>query len=396
MKYVVVVGDGMADYPLEELGGKTPLQVANKPNMDSIASRGMSGLLRTIPTGMEPGSDVAIMSILGYNPKKFHTGRGPLEAAALGVRLSDKDVAFRCNLITEENGLIKDYSAGHISTEEARILLNAVAEKYGDHGEFYPGVSYRHLFVMRNVPFSSSIRIVPPHDALGERVADHLASPKRSKMAQIVNQIMLGSKEILSGHRVNVSRVRRGKAPANMVWLWGQGRKPRMKTMRERFGLDGAVISAVTVVKGTGICAGLESVEVPGATGYYDTSYGNKARYALKVLKEKDMVLVHVESPDEAGHEGNIEEKIRAIENIDSKIVGRIMDGTGGECKIAVMADHPTPIRVRTHTPEPVPFSMTSSSGKTDGVKRFDEFSARGGKLGLMEGHRFIRTMVEF
>jgi len=393
---VIVVGDGMADSPLAELKGKTPLQVANKPNMDWIASHGKSGLLRTIPSGMRPGSDVAIMSIFGYNPRRFHTGRGPLEAAALGIRLGEKDLAFRCNLITEENGLIKDYSAGHISTEEAEKLLRAVAKTYGRHGEFYPGASYRHIFVVRNAPSSAKIRTTPPHDAIGEKVEENLVSPESHRIASLVNRIMLGSKEILSRHPVNLSRVRSGKNPGNMVWLWGPGRKPKMPTISQKFGLSGAVISAVTVVKGIGVCVGLEKVDVPGATGYYDTSYENKARYALKALKKRDLVLIHVEAPDEAGHEGNVEEKIRSIENIDSKIIGKIMDGIREEYKIAVLSDHPTPIKVRTHTSEPVPFSIASPSGSRDGIKHFDELSAKRGGFGLMEGHRFMGTMVKF
>ena len=395
VKYVVIVGDGMADYPLPELGGKTPLQAAEKPNMDWIASHGKSGLMRTIPRGMEAGSDIAIMSILGYNPRRYHTGRGPLEAAALGVRLGERDIAFRCNLITEEDGVIKDYSGGHITTQEAKRLLRRVAARYGKVGDFYPGVSYRHLFVLRNAPPEAArIRTTPPHDALGKKVVSCLASPEDNRVARLVNQMMLESREILSRDPVNLSRVKMGKNPANMIWLWGQGVRPKMPSMREKFGIDGSVVSAVTVVKGVGICAGLQSVEVPGATGYYDTSYENKAKYALRELRSRDFVLVHVEAPDEAGHEGNVEEKVRAIENIDSRLIGRIMDGMNEEYKIAVMADHPTPIKVRTHTREPVPFSISSPAGDRDGVKRFDEDSAAGGGFGLMEGHRFMRVMV--
>ena len=397
MKYVIVVGDGMADYPLEELGGKTPLQVANKPNMDWIASNGRSGVLRTIPAGMNPGSDVAIMSILGYNPREHHRGRGPLEAAGMGVKLEKKDLAFRCNLITQKNGVIVDYSADHITTEEARELINTIKKEFRYLGDFYTGISYRHLFVLKKFyDDPDKIKTVPPHEVMGKKINDCLAGPMDNKTAKILNEMMLSSRKILSSHQINLARIKNRKNPANMIWVWGEGKKPTMKTLVEKYSVKGAVVSAVTVVKGVGVCAGMTKLEVPGATGYYDTNYENKAKYALDALKTHDLVLVHVEAPDEAGHVGDIERKIEAIENIDSRLVGNIIDGLRGEYKMAIMADHPTPIKIRAHAADPVPFSIYSTKDQKDEVKCFDEKSAENGSLGLLEGYNFMDIFVWF
>lgn len=396
MKYVVVVGDGMADYPLEELGGKTPLQVAEKPNMDWIASHGRNGLLKTVPRGMEPDSDIAIMSIMGYNPMKYHTGRGPLEAVGIGVKLRKEDLAFRCNLITEERGILTDYSAGHITTEEAEGLIKAVKEAYRHLGDFYAGVGYRHLFVMRNAPRGSEkLKTAPPHEIVGERVSEHLVRPKNDKVAKVLNEMILNSKQILSSHPINIARIKRGGRPANMIWLWGQGKKPRMETIAERYGIKGAIVSAVNLVKGIGICAGMDKLEVPGATGYYDTNYENKARFGLRALKDHDLVFIHVEAPDEAGHAGDIERKIEAIENIDSRLLGKILNGLKDEYAISILADHPTPIKVRVHVPDPVPFAIYSTKDQKDDVKSFDESSVKGGSLGILEGHKFMDKLLQ-
>jgi 2,3-bisphosphoglycerate-independent phosphoglycerate mutase len=396
VKYIIVVGDGMADYPLEELGGKTPLQAADKPNMDWIASNGRSGLLKTIPKGMDPGSDIAIMSILGYDPRKYHRGRGPLEAAGMGVELEKEDLAFRCNLITEESGAIADYSGGHITTEEAQELMSVVRKNYGHLGDFYVGISYRHLFVMRNAPRGSDkLKTVPPHEIVGKKVSDNLIKPKNNEIAKTLNEMTLKSKQILSNHPTNIARVKNGRKPANMIWIWGQGKKPRIKTLVEKYGIKGAIVSAVNVVKGVGVCAGMSKFEVPGATGYYDTNYENKAKFALRALKGHDLVLVHVEAPDEAGHVGDTKRKIEAIENIDSRLLGKIVDGLKGEYAISVMADHPTPIKVRAHTADPVPFAVYSTKGKKDGVKYFDESSAKRGSLGVLEGHKFMDKFLQ-
>ncbi len=399
MKYVIVVGDGMADYPIKELRGKTPLQAADKPNMDWIASHGKNGLLRTIPKKTEPGSDIAIMSILGYDPKKYHSGRGPLEAAGIDVKLEKDDLAFRCNLITEESGVIADYSAGHITTEEAQELMGAVKKNYGRLGDFYVGISYRHLFVMRDAPRGAGkLKTIPPHDIVGETVSDHLIKPKNNETAKILNEMTLKSKQILTSHPTNAARVKAGRKPANMIWLWGQGKRPRIKTLTEKYGLKGAIVSAVNVIKGIGVYAGMSKIEVPGATGYFDTNYENKAKYALKALKTHDLVLVHVEAPDEAGHMGDLGRKIEAIENIDSRLLGKIMDGLKGEYGeyvISIMPDHPTPIKVRSHTPEPVPVAIYSTRNERDAVKSFDEASAKRGALGLIEGHELMDELVK-
>jgi 2,3-bisphosphoglycerate-independent phosphoglycerate mutase len=391
MKYIVIIGDGMADRPLKKLGGKTPLQAADKPNMDRIAANGRSGLLRTVPEGMEPDSDIAIMSILGYNPGKYHTGRGPLEAAGLGVQLGKNDVAFRCSLITEARGVIEDYSADHITTKEAKELMEKVEETYGHLGDFYAGVSYRHLFVMRNQPKATEkIITTPPHKIVGEKLKDHLVKPSGMKIVEALNGMILGSIKILSNHPVNIDRMKRGRRPANAIWVWGQGKKPTMESMAEKYGMKGAIISAVNLVKGLGVCAGMDKIEVPDVTGYYDTNYENKAKFGLKTLKDHDLVLIHVEAPDEAGHAGDIDNKIEAIENIDKHLVKKILDGMKGEYSISILSDHPTPIEVRGHVSDPVPFSIYSTRGHRDGVERFDEISARDGAFGVLEGDKFM------
>ncbi len=397
MKYVVIVGDGMADRPLEELGGKTPLQVADKPNMDWIAANGRSGLLRNVPKGMRPESDVAMMSILGYDPRKYHPGRGPLEAAGMDIKLGKDDVAFRCNLITEENGVIKDYSAGHVTTEEAKELMELVRENFGQIGDFYVGVSYRHLFVIRNAPKSlDKLKATPPHDIVGEELEKHLIRPRNFEPSKILNRMILDSRKILSDHPVNIRRLKSGKRPANAIWVWGQGRKPVMRTLSEKYGITGAIISAVNVVKGLGVCAGMDKLDVPGATGYYDTNYENKAKFGLKALEDHSLVLIHVEAPDEAGHEGDIERKVEAIENLDKRLIGKILDGLGDEYVISVTADHPTPIDVRGHVSDPVPFVVYSTEERGDDVTQFDEFSAGRGSLGTLEGNRFMDKLIHY
>ncbi len=396
MKFIIVVGDGMAGYPLEELGGKTPLQVANKPNMDWIASHGRNGLLKTVPRGMRPDSDIAIMSILSHDPRKYHTGRGPLEAASMGVELGKGDLAFRCNLITEEKGIMADYSADHITTEEARELISAVKGAYGHLGDFYAGVSYRHLFVMRNAPRGSDkLKTAPPHEIVGERLSGHLVKPKNSEVAKTLNEMILSSKQILSDHPINIARVKRGRKPANMIWVWGQGEKPRMETLAEKYGIKGAIVSAVNLVKGIGVCVGMNKLEVPGVTGYYDTNYENKAKFGLKALKDHDLVFIHVEAPDEAGHAGDVERKIEAIENIDSRLLAKILDGLKDEYAISILADHPTPIKVRVHVPDPVPFAIYSTRDQRDGVKSFDEFSAKRGSFGILEGYKLMDKLLQ-
>lgn len=385
----------MAGFPLEELGGKTPLQVAKTPNMDWVASEGKSGLLRNVPEGMPADSDIAIMSILSYDPRKYYTGRGPLEALGMGIDLDGSDVAFRCNLITEEEGLIKDYSAGHISTQEAEELLGEIKENYADLGDFYVGVDYRHLFVLRDEKGESDELVSEaPHKNIGERFEEKLIKPRKSDMAESLNKIMLNSRKILSRHPVNKKRLEKGKNPGNAIWLWGKGRRPKLTPLQEKYGIKGAVISAVTLVKGLGVCAGMDKISVPGVTGYYDTSYENKAKYGLKALKDHDLVFIHVEASDEAGHSGDIEKKIEAIENIDLLILGKMREDLEGKYTISIMPDHPTPIEVRNHVSDPVPFSIYSTEGDADKVDRFDEFSAKKGSMGTLEGHKFMDKLL--
>jgi len=389
MKYIVVVGDGMADYPVEELDGKTPLQVANKPNMDRLASEGRLGLLRTVPEGMYPDSTVANFSILGYDPRKYYTGRGPLEAGALGVKLGDSDVAFRCNLITEGNGRILDYSAGHVSTEEAAKLIGEMGKFKA--GEFHVGVSYRHIFVLREG--DPNLTSIPPHDIVGEQISRNLLKPEENETAKMLNKLMLDSRKVLSGHPVNLRREKLGKNPANMIWLWGQGRKPRMETLEKKYGVSGAVISAVSVIKGIGVHAGMDIIDVPGATGYYDTDYEGKAEHALRALEDHDLVFIHVEAPDEAGHSGDLKAKIKAIEDLDGRLVGKVLDGAPEDCRIAVLPDHPTPLEIRVHVSDPVPFAIYTPGLAGDKL-RFDESSAKRGSLGEIAGEQFMRLLL--
>jgi len=391
MKYVLIVGDGMADYPIDSLNGKTPLEVADKPNLDSLTVEGCSGLLKTIPDGMESGSSVANLSILGYDPKKWYTGRGPIEAASMGIGLDENDIVFRCNLITEEDGKLVDYSADHITSEEAKELIDSVKEHFEkpDEIDFYAGVSYRHLFILKNNPEADGILCTPPHDVVGAKIADILPKAKRPNAeatAALLRKMILDSKAFLECQRTNAKRVAQGKKPGNMIWPWGQGKRMKLPTLKERFGLKGAVISAVDLIRGIGVCAGLDVINVPGATGYFDTNYEGKADCALKALENHDFVFVHVEAPDEAGHSGDYEQKIRCIEDLDKRLIGRLLNHLPLQnCAIAVLPDHATPIRIRTHTNDPVPFMIKSPLIKPDGVERFDEASARKGDFGLLE-----------
>ncbi len=402
IKYVIIVGDGMADYPIESLGGKTPLMVARTPHMDWMAGRGEIGLVRTVPHGFNPGSEIANLSIFGYDPFRYYTGRGPLEAASLGVKLADHDIAFRCNLVTlksEGNKIVmEDFSAGHITNEEARKIIIDLDKAMGtDEIRFFAGVSYRHLMVLRNgaAKFSNleKLETTPPHDILGKEI-----SPFLPQMNEPVLTLMKESQRLLKNHPVNQAREARGLPPANSIWLWGQGRSPRMATLKERFGMDGYVISAVHLIKGIGILAGLEVLEVPGITGYFDTNYDGKAQYALKGLREKDLVYLHVEAPDEAGHMGNLRLKIEAIEAFDEKIVGPILKGVKEfkRYKVLVLPDHPTPLSIRTHAADPVPYVIYSNEDGTISVrgKTFDEVSTGQSGISIENGYELIERFL--
>ena len=401
-KYVIIVGDGMADYPVESLGGKTPLMVARTPHMDWMAESGEIGLVRTVPDGFNPGSEVANLSIFGYDPIRYYTGRGPLEAASLGVKLAADDIAFRCNLVTlrflGNNIVMEDFSAGHITDEEARkVMIDLNKEMATNEIRFYAGVSYRHLMVLKNGAAKSSnlekLEIIPPHDIIGREI-----SPFLPQMKEPILTLMKESQRLLKNHPVNDAREAKGLPPANSIWLWGQGRSPLMITLKERFGLDGYVISAVHLIKGIGILAGLEAPEVPGATGYFDTNYDGKVQYALRGLGKKDFVYLHVEAPDEAGHMGNLRLKIESIEAFDEKVVGALLKGMKKfeRYKVLVLPDHPTPLSVRTHTADPVPYAIYSNEGASPSArgKKFDEVSAGQSGISIEKGFELIERFL--
>ena len=380
MKYVLVIGDGMSD----EVRPDTPLRKARHPYMDFVASNGLCGLMETVPEGLTPGSEAAIMNILGYDPQRFKLSRGPLEAAGLGLRLGEGDIALRCNLVTVKNGRLVDYSAGHISTEEAGELLQALEALKIEGLEIHVGVSYRHVAVLKG-GYSEALECYPPHDHVGESLEAlkvKALKPEAEETANLLNRVMEESFHLLSKHPVNLKRERRGENPGNMVWFWAPGRWPRLPSFMQTYGLDGAVISAVNVVKGLAALLNMGVVKVPGATGYFDTNYEGKAEAALKALEAYDLVIVHVEAPDEAGHLGDFNLKVRAIEDLDGRLLGRLVEGLEAlrdEFVLAVLPDHATPISVRTHTRDPVPFAIYTfppRPGRVKPAERFDEVSA--------------------
>ena len=398
MKYLIVIGDGMGDRPRPELGGLTVLQKAHTPHMDRLAREGALGLAQTIPPGMEPGSDTANMSLLGYDPARYHTGRSPIEAAAMGVDLGPGQVAFRCNLVclkVEPGGVtMVDYSAGHISTERAARYIATLQERLGRPGlAFHAGVSYRHLLVWDQGPLKATI--VPPHDRTGQSVDDVMAMAGDS--AQVV-ELIKTSWPVLADHPLNQELVAMGKPPVNSIWLWGQGTKPQMPTLAQRFGLGGVAISAVDLIKGLGVLAGLTPVEVPGATGFLDTNYAGKVEATLKGLEEGDLALIHVEAPDEAGHSGETELKLRAVEDFDRQVVGPLLAGlpAGQPVRLLLACDHFTPLEVRTHTTEPVPYIIWDSRKPGPGALAYSEAAAAQACAGrVTPGHELINLLVE-
>jgi 2,3-bisphosphoglycerate-independent phosphoglycerate mutase len=397
MKYVILIGDGMGDYPIAELGGKTPLEAAAIPNLDTLARQGEVGLARTIPPGMEPGSDIANLAIMGYDPARYHTGRAPLEAAALGVSLAPDEVAFRCNLVTlraEPGGLyMEDYAAGHITSEEAKELITALEEALGQNGRhFYPGVSYRHLLVWNKG--EAGWKTYPPHDHSGQEVGKLF---QNEGPAAPLWALIRASWPVLQEHDLNRRRRALGKRPATSIWLWGQGRSPALPTLKERFGLTGAVICAVDLIRGIGLYAGLTPILVPGATGYLDTNYEGKVSAALEALKEKDLVFIHVEAPDEAGHKGELQLKLQAIEDFDARVVGPLLQGLKnlGDHRVLVMCDHLTPIALKTHTSEPVPFVLFDSRNPGDIPRPYSEAAAKNSGLLLEQGADLLPRLVE-
>ena len=393
MKYVIFIPDGSSDLPLKEIDGKTPLMVANTPNIDKLAKKGYGGLTNNVPEGYTPGSDVANMSIFGYNPADYYTGRGPLEAGSVGIDTTPKDVIFRCNTIFEKNGNMQDFNAGHITTEEADILMNGLNEyfneKYpGFKGKFYTGISYRHLFVyscdsIEDAETLANLKTIPPHDISGENLVNNLFGV--CPLAEEIQNIMFESKEFLKDHEINQKR----EIPANMVWLWGQGVTPKLPDFKETYGLDAAVITGVDLLKGIGTFAGMEIIDVPGATGFFDTDYKAKGEYGIDALKRNDVLFIHIEAPDEAGHAQLLDEKVKAIEQIDKHIVGPILESLEGiEFKAAILPDHPTPIDIGTHTRDDVPIIMYSSTRDGDECESFDEQGVLKGSVEKKEGYK--------
>ncbi len=400
MKYIIILGDGMADEPIAELGNKTPLQVANKPFIDRITALGSSGLLNTIPKGFLPGSEIANMAVLGYDVPKVFEGRGSLEAASMGIPIADDEMAMRCNLICIENGRIKNHSAGHISTEEAAELIDFLNENLGsDTIHFFAGVSYRHLLKMKGG--KKALECIPPHDVPGTPFADVMIkslSPEANQTAQLLNELTLKSQSLLETHPVNLKRKAAGKDAANSIWLWSPGYRPKMEPISQLYGIQsGAVISAVDLIKGIGVYAGLQPIDVEGATGLYNTNYEGKAQAAIEALRSNDFVYLHIEASDEAGHEGDIALKVKTIEYLDSRVVKPIFEEVSQwnePVTMAILPDHPTPCHLRTHTSSPVPFVIYRPEQQPDSVQQYDEFSVVAGSYGLLESMQFMQMLL--
>ena len=407
MKYVILVCDGAADWPIEELDNKTIFEATEIPFMDWIASHGQMGLLKTIPEGMHPGSEVANMSILGYRPERDLTGRGPLEALSAGVSLNKTDLAFRCNIITIEEGLIKDYSSGHITTEESRPLILHLQSQLKDDGvDFFPGVQYRHVLRLDGKKYSENIILTPPHDQLDKPYKDFLAKPsklddEKAKMtADYINNLIERSHNLLIEHEINKKRAKNAQEMATHIWPWGGGKKPNIEPFSKKYGLYGSVISAVDLIFGLGIAAGLEPIRVKGATGLPDTNYEGKVRAALKELKQKDFIYLHVEATDEMAHTGDPYKKIDALEKFDQFIVKPFISAEkkfNNELVIAILPDHPTPCKIRTHSNDPVPFAIFNpiKTIKRTQSRKYSENSGREGEYGLIKnGEEFIRLLL--
>jgi 2,3-bisphosphoglycerate-independent phosphoglycerate mutase len=397
MKYVILLGDGMSDWPVPELGNRTPLQAAHTPHMDALARRGKTGQAHTVPEGMSAGSDVATLTILGYDTRTLYTGRSPLEAASIGIKLAPNDVAFRCNLVVfgEASGQpdMADFSGGHIATEEARQIVTTLDARLGSAAfQFYPGVSYRHCLVWRDGPLG--MQLTPPHDISGRPIAEFLPS---GPGAVELRRLMEASQVILQDHPVNVRRRAQGEAAISSIWLWGAGKRPEIPSFREKYGLSGAVISAVDLHKGLAIYAGLEPISVPGATGWLDTNYAGKVEYALKALETKDFVFLHVEAPDEAGHQGDVKAKLQAIEDFDAKVVGPTLEGLRTHFdayRVLLLPDHPTPLVLKTHVREPVPIALYGTDLEPDAGETFDESVRERGSLNVQDGTQIMQLLL--
>ena len=398
MKYIILQGDGMADYPLEVLDGRTPLEAARTPNMDWLAVRGVFGVADVIPKGFPPGSDVGNMSIMGYDPAVYHTGRSPLEAASMGVALGPKDIAFRCNLVSLGGSggetRMEDFTAGHISSDEAKEIITDIGGRLGGDGcEFFPGVSYRHLMVWRDG--KEKMTTTPPHDITGQKISEYL--PTGDGADRLLN-LMESSRRILADHPVNHRRGTNGQRKATSIWLWGQGRAPALPRLTERFGISGGVISAVDIIHGLGVYAGLERIEVPGITGFLDTNYTGKGEYGVRSLEKNDFVFIHVEAIDEAGHMGDVKAKIQALEDFDEKVVGTVLKGMAhrNDWRLLLMPDHPTAIALKTHVADPVPFVLYSrSEPRNNGAVGYNEKDAAKTGVVAKQAFRLMEALIE-
>jgi len=400
MKYIIILADGCADEPIAQLGNKTPLMAAHIPHIDALCTKSRCGKLITVPSDMPPGSEIANLAVLGYDVKEVFEGRGVLEAASIGVDIKDGEMAMRCNIICIENGNIKNHSAGHITTEESHQLIKTLQEELNnDILKFYPGVSYRHLLVLKGG--NKHIRCTPPHDVPGtpfKQVMVKAAIPEAEATAVLMNELILKSQKILENHPVNIKRKQNGKDPGNSIWMWSPGYRPQMKTFMELYGKTGAVISAVDLLYGIGAYAGFKAIHVEGSTGLYNTNYEGKAKAAVDALKEVDLVYLHIEASDEAGHEGNAELKVKTLEYLDQRVVKYIVEETAKmneEVAIALLPDHPTPCAIRTHTHAPVPFMIYHPGVKPDGITEYNEFSVDKGSLGTLKGDGFIKALLK-
>jgi len=401
MKYIVVLGDGMADYRMPELDNLTPLEKAKKPNIDRLAQKGRMGMVKTVPDGIAPGSDVANLSVMGYNPKVYYSGRSPLEAVSMGINLKDTDVTFRCNLVTlsdEEEYSQKtmiDYSSDEISTKEAGELIAEIQRHFGTSDiTFYNGISYRHCMVWHNG--SLDFKLTPPHDILERKITEYM--PK-GPYSETIIKMMVESYNILKDHPVNRERIAKGLRPANSIWIWGEGKKPALSSFNDKYKITGSVISAVDLIKGIGICAGLDSIDVEGATGNIHTNFLGKAQAALnEIEKGKDFVYVHLEAPDECGHRHEIENKVKSIELIDELVVGTLLNGLEKyrDYRIMILPDHPTPLSLRTHTSEPIPFLIYQKCDEIDsGCTGYDEFQAKESGIMINDGYTLMDSFIK-
>ena len=393
MKYVVLISDGMADYPIEELDGLTPLEAADTPHMDTLAARGRVGLVRNVPSGMSPGSDVAVMSVLGFDPAKYYTGRAPLEAPAMGVELEPGRIAYRMNFVTIFDNKMVDFAAGHISSAEAAVLVETLERAIGSEKfRFYPGTSYRHLLVTTDRGLLE-MTCTPPHDIIGQSITNYLPrGPKAERLLDLMDR----AGNLLKDHEINVRRKEAGENPANSVWLWGQGIRPDMPLFKDVYGISGAIISAVPLLRSLSQYLGLELIGVEGITGYLDTNYKGKGLGALRALQKHDLVCVHVEAPDEAGHSGDTKSKKEAIERIDEEVLGTILDDLDNyaEWRVLVLADHPTPIVKRTHTAEPAPFVLCGTGIDSCGAEVMGESSASASGIFIDKGYRMMEILL--